>query len=67
MHQRITHEIRKRGVPEPALVSWLTDTQKNEARDEWSTKQTPPIESIAEPKTHYTYPEPILDYFHNFE
>lgn len=67
MHQIISQEIRRRGVQEPALVSWLTDAQKNEARAEWSRKRTPPIETIDEPKTHYTYPEPIVDYFHNFE
>lgn len=68
MFQFITDEIHNQGVQDPAMVSWLTDQQKDEAVAEWKRNPTDInfIKSIADPYTaQFKYSRPNFDYFMN--
>lgn len=62
LHEITTEEIHRRGVQEPALVSWLTDLQMNEP-----ITPSADIRSIEDPSTmtEFTYPEPNFSFFAN--
>lgn len=68
MFQAITDEIRVLGVREPAMVSWLTDQQKNLTAIEW--RRLPIdirfIKTIPNPYTaKFNYAPPNFNYFSN--
>lgn len=62
LYKTISDEIKSTGVVEPALVSWLTDEQKDKAKQD----SVADISFIDDPFEVYihNYPEPDFDFFH---
>lgn len=62
IYKTVSDEIKRTGVVEPALVSWLTDEQKDKAKRD-SVADISSIDDPFEVDVHH-YPEPDFDYFH---
>lgn len=65
LYQIISEEIDKFKLPQPVLVSWLTDEENEKAKEKWQNEKLPDISSIKDrfENVDAEYPEVNYNYF----